>query len=122
MVTGLTLNLFDFQEQAVMQLLDLTTDSRSMLSLLILSSMTPERKPRMEKLRAFAGSPKMPMPAWRFPPPGSLFFQASEPEGKGSPVHGKILPRNVGGAVSDQESRHFSQVLCVPEGVDRHAV
>ena len=37
MVTGLTLNLFDFQEQAVMQLLDLTTDSRSKQTIVVKS-------------------------------------------------------------------------------------
>ena len=37
MVTGLTLNLFDFQEQAVMQLLDMTTDSRSKQTIVVKS-------------------------------------------------------------------------------------
>ncbi len=37
MVTGLTLNLFDFQEKAVMQLLDLTTDSRSKQTIVVKS-------------------------------------------------------------------------------------
>lgn len=37
MVTGLTLNLFDFQEKAVMELLDLTTDSRSKQTIVIKS-------------------------------------------------------------------------------------
>lgn len=37
MVTGLTLNLFDFQEKAVMKLLDLTTDSRSKQTIVVKS-------------------------------------------------------------------------------------
>lgn len=37
MVTGLTLNLFDFQEKAVMQLLDLTRDSRSKQTIVVKS-------------------------------------------------------------------------------------
>ncbi len=37
MVTGLTLNLFDFQEKAVMQLLDMTTDSRSKQTIVVKS-------------------------------------------------------------------------------------
>ena len=37
MVTGLTLNLFDFQEQAVIKLLDLTTDSRSKQTIVVKS-------------------------------------------------------------------------------------
>lgn len=37
MVTGLTLNLFDFQEKAVMQLLDLTTDSRCKQTIVVKS-------------------------------------------------------------------------------------
>lgn len=37
MVTGLTLNLFDFQEQAVIRLLDLTTDSRSKQTIVVKS-------------------------------------------------------------------------------------
>ena len=37
MVTGLTLNLFDFQEKAVMQLLDLTTDTRSKQTIVVKS-------------------------------------------------------------------------------------
>lgn len=37
MVTGLTLNLFDFQENAVMKLLDLTTDSRSKQTIVVKS-------------------------------------------------------------------------------------
>jgi len=37
MVTGLTLNLFDFQEKAVMELLDLTTDSRSKQTIVVKS-------------------------------------------------------------------------------------
>lgn len=37
MVTSLTLNLFDFQEKAVMQLLDLTTDSRSKQTIVVKS-------------------------------------------------------------------------------------
>ena len=37
MVTGLTLNLFDFQERTVMQLLDLTTDSRSKQTIVVKS-------------------------------------------------------------------------------------
>lgn len=35
MVTGLTLNLFDFQDDAVMKLLDLTTDSRSKQTIVV---------------------------------------------------------------------------------------
>ena len=37
MVTGLTLNLFDFQDDAVMKLLDLTTDSRSKQTIVVKS-------------------------------------------------------------------------------------
>lgn len=37
MVTGLTLNLFDFQEQTVMKLLDMTTDSRSKQTIVVKS-------------------------------------------------------------------------------------
>lgn len=37
MVTGLTLNLFDFQEKAVIQLLDMTTDSRSKQTIVVKS-------------------------------------------------------------------------------------
>ena len=37
MVTGLTLNLFDFQEQAVLKLLDLTTDSRCKQTIVVKS-------------------------------------------------------------------------------------
>ena len=37
MVTGLTINLFDFQEQAVIRLLDLITDSRSKQTIVIKS-------------------------------------------------------------------------------------
>lgn len=37
MVTGLTLNLFDFQEQAVLQLLDMTTDSCSKQTIVVKS-------------------------------------------------------------------------------------
>ena len=37
MVTGLTLNLFDFQDAAVMKLLDLTTDSRSKQTIVVKS-------------------------------------------------------------------------------------
>lgn len=37
MVTGLTLNLFDFQEQAVLQMLDMTTDSRSKQTIVVKS-------------------------------------------------------------------------------------
>ena len=37
MVTGLTLNLFDFQEKAVMQLLDLTSDSRCKQTIVVKS-------------------------------------------------------------------------------------
>ena len=37
MVTGLTLNLFDFQEQAVIRLLDLATDSRSKQTIVVKS-------------------------------------------------------------------------------------
>ena len=37
MVTGLTLNLFDFQEQAVMKLLDMVTDSRSKQTIVVKS-------------------------------------------------------------------------------------
>ena len=37
MVTGLTLSLFDFQEQAVIRLLDLTTDSRSKQTIVVKS-------------------------------------------------------------------------------------
>lgn len=37
MVTGLTLNLFDFQEQAVLNLLDLTTDSRCKQTIVVKS-------------------------------------------------------------------------------------
>ncbi|MDO4805389.1 MAG: DEAD/DEAH box helicase family protein, partial [Lachnospiraceae bacterium] len=37
MVTGLTLNLFDFQEAAVMRLLELTTDSRSKQTIVVKS-------------------------------------------------------------------------------------
>ena len=37
MVTGLTLNLFDFQEQTIMKLLDLTTDSRSKQTIVVKS-------------------------------------------------------------------------------------
>ena len=37
MVTGLTLNLFDFQEKTIMKLLDLTTDSRSKQTIVVKS-------------------------------------------------------------------------------------
>ncbi|MBM7021923.1 DEAD/DEAH box helicase [Treponema sp. Marseille-Q4523] len=37
MVTGLTLNLFDFQEQAVLQLLDMTMDNRSKQTIVVKS-------------------------------------------------------------------------------------
>ena len=37
MVTGLTLNLFDFQERTVMKLLDLTTNSRSKQTIVVKS-------------------------------------------------------------------------------------